>query len=244
MLYLIGIDDTDNLKSRGTGYRARQLGEMLGRKNIAQLKSITRHQLLVSPEIPYTSHNSSACLLAEINEANKNMIADACRQFLLTESSPGSDVGLCIAEWDKIDGEVLEYGNRAKREVLTMAQAEVLSRKKDILLEGLTGTRGGIIGSLASVGLRKQGNDGRCLWLRGMRELSGIHTAGEIKRYADIDIICDSNNNPADNEETIDTGKWLRPILKNGKSVLYVEKAHEGTKWRILAKETIKRLSD
>ena len=65
MYYYIGIDDTDNLESRGTGHRARQLGTGLQNAGIARLISITRHQLLVHKDIPYTSHNSSACLLIE-----------------------------------------------------------------------------------------------------------------------------------------------------------------------------------
>ncbi len=244
MMYLIGIDDTDNLESRGTGYRARQLGEMLEQNRIAMLKSITRHQLLVSPEIPYTSHNSSACLLVEAEEKDKASLADSCRNFLLAESASGSDAGLCIAEWDKVDDELIQYGYSAKNKVLKMEQAEALSKKKDIFLEGLTGTRGGVIGSLAGISLRKGGNDGRYLWLRGMRELSGIYTAIEIKENADIDIICDSNTNPVDENDTIDTGTWLRPVLKNGRSTLYLQESNNGTKWRIMAKEIIKRLSD
>ena len=59
---LIGIDDTDNLDTRGTGYRARTLAQGLVDAGLAAVHGITRHQLLVDPRIPYTSHNSSACL--------------------------------------------------------------------------------------------------------------------------------------------------------------------------------------
>ena len=59
---LIGIDDTDNLETRGTGFRARQLASGLQASALATTHGITRHQLLVDPRIPYTSHNSSACL--------------------------------------------------------------------------------------------------------------------------------------------------------------------------------------
>jgi hypothetical protein len=60
MKLLIGIDDTDNLESRGTGYCVRQLANWLSEKNLVVPLGITRHQLLVDPRIPYTSHNSSA----------------------------------------------------------------------------------------------------------------------------------------------------------------------------------------
>jgi hypothetical protein len=61
---LIGIDDTDNEETHGTGRRARQLGDRLAADGLAEIDGVTRHQLLVDPRIPYTSHNSSACLLA------------------------------------------------------------------------------------------------------------------------------------------------------------------------------------
>ena len=36
MRYLIGIDDTDNLESRGTGFRARQLSARLDEAGLAR----------------------------------------------------------------------------------------------------------------------------------------------------------------------------------------------------------------
>ena len=61
MVY-IGIDDTDNPDTRGTGFRARQLVDRLHDRDMARTVGVTRHQLLVDDRIPYTSHNSSACL--------------------------------------------------------------------------------------------------------------------------------------------------------------------------------------
>ncbi len=103
MRYYIGIDDTDNLESRGTGHRARQLGAMLQDAGIARLLSITRHQLLVHQDIPYTSHNSSACLLMDCDAAKESELKTFCREFLLSESAPGSDAGLCIASFESVN---------------------------------------------------------------------------------------------------------------------------------------------
>lgn len=83
MKLLIGIDDTDNLESRGTGYRVRQLANWLSEKNLVVPLGITRHQLLVDPRIPYTSHNSSACLVVEsasdLNVMNLSRLAKSIR---------------------------------------------------------------------------------------------------------------------------------------------------------------------
>jgi hypothetical protein len=58
---LIGIDDTDNAETHGTGRRARQLGERLAADGLAEVDGITRHQLLIDPRIPYTSPANRAC---------------------------------------------------------------------------------------------------------------------------------------------------------------------------------------
>ena len=45
-LVYIGIDDTDNLETRGTGFRARQLIERLQECRLGEGIGVTRHQLL------------------------------------------------------------------------------------------------------------------------------------------------------------------------------------------------------
>ena len=112
MRYLLGIDDTDNLESRGTGHRVRQLAGWLAENNLAEPLGITRHQLLVDPQIPYTSHNSSACLSVE--SENVDDLWEASREFLLRESALGSDAGLTLAEWDSINESAVSFGKRAK----------------------------------------------------------------------------------------------------------------------------------
>ena len=117
MHYLIGIDDTDNLESRGTGHRVRQLADWLTENQLVSPLGITRHQLLVDPQIPYTSHNSSACLSVETNKPDD--VWEAAQEFLLRESAQGSDAGLALAKWDVIDKCVLSFASRAKLTVLT-----------------------------------------------------------------------------------------------------------------------------
>ena len=63
---------------------------------------------------------------------------------------------------------------------------------------GLTGTGGGIIGSLAAVGLRAAGEDGRFLWLPGLRELEGVHAAQALAELAGIEAIETVSGAPVD----------------------------------------------
>jgi len=238
--YLIGIDDTDNLETRGTGHRVRQLADWLAENHLAEPRGITRHQLLVDPQIPYTSHNSSACLSIVTDDVDG--VWDAAREFLMFTSAPGSDVGLCIGDWDDINGEVLSFGRRAKVEVLTMPEARQTASGSKIRCEGLTWTGGGIIGALAGVGLHRDGNDGRFLWLPGLRELKGKYPIEEVTAKGHIERVCTLDEDELSFEIVVDVGEWVRPVLRDGKSTLYVEEQNH--EWHIISKDHIKSLSN
>jgi hypothetical protein len=240
MRCLLGIDDTDNLESRGTGHRVRQLADWLTENKLAVPQGITRHQLLVDPQIPYTSHNSSACLSIETENADD--VWEAAREFLLRESAQGSDAGLTLARWDSINECVLSFAKRAKITVLTMLEAEQTASQSQIRCEGLTGTHGGIIGALSAIGLHRSGNDGRFLWLPGLRELKGKYQVSEICSRGCIDRVCTLSDMELHSKTIVDVGEWMRPVLRNGKAILFVEEnQHE---WHIISKEQIKKLSN
>jgi hypothetical protein len=240
MRYLLGIDDTDNLESRGTGYRVRQLADWLAEKQLVVPLGITRHQLLVDPQIPYTSHNSSACLSVETETPDD--VWEASREFLLRESAPGSDAGLTLAKWDSINDCVLSFAKRAKITVLTMPEAEQTASQSQIRCEGLTGTHCGIIGALSAVGLHRAGNDGRFLWLPGLRDLTGRHSVGEICAMGHVDRVCTLSHSDLHPKSIVDVGEWVRPVLRDGRSTLYVEENNH--EWHIISKEHIKKLSN
>jgi hypothetical protein len=244
MRCLIAIDDTDNHESRGTGFRARQLGERLATAGIGRVCGITRHQLYVHPSIPFTSHNSSACLDVELNGTDLAVACAFGREFLATESADGSDAGLCVARFDEVDEILVDFGRAAKRTVLTLGQAHELAAARRIHLEGVTGERIGVIGALAAVGLRRGGNDGRFLWLEGVRELTGTATASRLLSTTGIDSVesVDGEPLPANAEVAVDP--WPRPVLLQGRAVLLAERCgsdDERSGWRILSKEVIRR---
>jgi hypothetical protein len=244
MRCLICIDDTDNLESRGTGFRARQLGLRLSEAGLGSLRGVSRHQLYVHPSIPYTSHNSSACLDVDVHDSRLSDARDFCREYLATESADGSDAGLCVAVFDAIADEVVEFGRSAKERVPTREQAHELAGRHGIHLEGITGDRMGVIGALAGVGLRRGGHDGRFIWLKGVRELTGTATAGRLLATTGIDSVetIDGRPLPADAEVLVEP--WPRPVLLHGRAVLLTEALggeDESAGWRILSKEAIRR---
>ncbi|MFZ4398991.1 MAG: hypothetical protein ACOYO1_03065 [Bacteroidales bacterium] len=245
MKVLIAIDDTDNLESRGTGFQARQLGKLISELKIGEIAGITRHQLYVHENIPYTSHNSSACLEAEIFDFDA--LQSVCKNFLLEVSAEGSDAGLCIAKYKDIHQDIINWGYSAKKEELTKENAHKLASNNNIYLEGLTGEKIGVIGSLAAVGLHYDGNDGRFLWIAGqeMREIQGIFTVNELKNISTInDVLIKENYNFVADSDTIFIEDWLRPILKDNKAVIIVEKSNNNAfKWKALTKTDVKLLT-
>ena len=248
MKLLIGIDDTDNKESRGTGYNSRQLAAAIEANNLGEVSGITRHQLFVHPDIPYTSQNSSACL--EVSTNRMDELKDFCSSFMLNIGAVGSDVGLCIAEKDKVKEDVLKWGLDAKSIVLKMNDAIALADINNIYLEGLTGTKDGIIGSLAAVGLRASGNDGRFVWLNSAKNLRdiehGVETVEDLISQTGINIIQAIKEENININDRVFLNNWARPILKNSKSVLLVEKTlnNNSHEWKCTAKEFVKRVSN
>jgi hypothetical protein len=136
----------------------------------------------------------------------------------------------------------MEFGRRAKREVLAAGEAEQMAVDFRIRLAGLTGTGGGIIGALAGAGLRQSGADGRFLWLPGLRELKGEYPVSQICAEAHIDRVCTIGGMDLAPETLVDVGEWVRPILRDGQATLYVEQQNQG--WYGLSKDRIKDISD
>lgn len=244
MTFLLGIDDTDTLETRGTGFHARQLAARIQTAKLGNVVGITRHQNFVHPDIPYTSQNSAACLVVEGDDLDE--LKSFCRAFLLEIAPEGSDVGLCVVREELIPKAIEEWGYRAKKEVLTKDEARHLALQNKIYLEGLTGTHDGIIGALAAVGLRNSGNDGRFIWLRKKKELrdltAGFHTPHHLKHEFGIQVILRQDGEVFDLNDEVFVHDWFRPVLKNNKVTLIVEKQIENGKnyWKSASKEYIR----
>jgi hypothetical protein len=235
------VDDTDDAESRGTGFRARQLGSLLERDRLVTLLGVTRHQLFVHPRIPYTSHNSAACLLVRLGPGvDDEALAARCRAFLRGTSAPGADAGLCLAGADA-GGGVAAFGQAAKRRVLTAGEARALARRGGLRLDPVTGDGGGVIGALAAVGRRAGGADGRFLGLRGLRELTGTHAAGALRALAGIEDVRTLDGRSVPAAARVNAGDWPRPVLLGGRPVLLVEEETDDTAdWRSVAREIVR----
>ncbi len=245
MNIFIGIDDTDNLETRGTGHHARMLGHSLVEAGLFEMRTVTRHQLLVDRRIPYTSHNSSACL-AGFCKGHINDVIDHAREFLKRESAFDSDAGLCVAPETAIGEAIMAFGNRAKVEILTMDDAFQLARNASVYLEGFLNTRVGVIGSLAAVGLRARGNDGRLLWAKNLRETTGDFIISELIKIIDIDRVITTDRHIPDPSSVVRITEWCRPVMLEGKVTLLVENTEKTLSYayQSASKDYIKSISE
>jgi len=245
MYIVIGIDDTDNLTSRGTGYMARQLSAFLFEQKLMCPELILRHQLLVDSRIPYTSHNSSASIKGLLTGSHK-VLQQAVIDYLIQNSANGSDVGLCIA-YEAIKGttELINWGFNAKKEVLDEAMAYTVAEKNEVFLVGLTGEKTGVIGALAAVGLHFSKNDGRVLWIEGLREAKGVFVVKEMKKSFKIDKVIDVNGIEVHDKSNVLMTEWTRPVMQNGNLTLFVEKSNKKTyEYESASKAFIKSISE
>jgi len=245
--FLICIDDTDNLESIGTGKLAQILGRKLEELNLGIMGNITRHQLLIHPDIPYTSHNSSMCFDFETERKNWDKIIQICSDFLDTESAQGSDPGLCVASWDLISEEIVDFGFAAKQIVLKKEDAYNLAKKHNIHLSEHGGTGLGVVGALAGVGLRFSGKDGKFKSLKGTENLDGIYIVKDLYEKSQIECVRTLDGKVADEDDEVDLTVAFKVMLMDKKATLLVYADEDSqnsniTRWKAYDKKFLKKL--
>jgi tRNA(Ile2) C34 agmatinyltransferase TiaS len=180
MIY-IGIDDTDNEVSRGTGLLSRNMARELSEH--FKVYGVTRHQHFVHESIPYTSHNSSAVIhLNETGDEVAQRAFDLSKKMMLDDFIEGSDPGLCVATAERINSSVHVFGLDTKIKVVTQDRARAIAKNTGILLEGLGGTEDGVIGAVGGVGLAATGYDGSFLLKGKNRDIKGTFSIEDLKK--------------------------------------------------------------
>jgi len=221
----IGLDDTDNDTSPGTGHMARTLLADCVDRGMRAV-SITRHQLFLDDRIPYTSHNSSACVVVEAPDVSA---AEFAFDFVGSRSADGSDPGVCICRRADVADEMQRFGRRATCEVVEMSEALGLAGKLGVALRPLGGTGLGVIGALSAVGLRAGGQNGRVIDMPGLRELPDRVSALELEQLG-IGLAHEGPR-PVSADDTYATLGWVRPRIVSGEPVLPVKWSEEHDAW-------------
>ncbi len=221
MRIYVGFDDTDNIGSdRGTGKLARWFEDSLPEN--CNMWGVVRQQLLISDSIPYTSHNSSACVVIDApdNFPLENIISkavDHVEQYSLN----GSDPGICVAsERDTSLPQLIAFGRQCTAEVVTQKQA--LRTSSNVHLSGHGGTNDGIIGAAAAVGLTASGWCGRFIEYGRLRDFPERVRVSELEQAGILVVSVDRDAMVPAPEDIVLTKSWLRPRFWGKRAVLNV----------------------
>ncbi len=222
MKIYLGFDDTDSLDcDYGTGKVARWFGDEL--PDGCRLWGVVRQQLLVDDAIPYTSHNSSACLIIESsrNGGLFRELAERAEKHIERHAAAGSDPGLCMAA-EGVQGMagLVEFGLSCTRSVVT--QEDAWSACPGIHLSGHGGSNDGIIGAAAAVGLTASGWYGRFIEFGLLRRLPSELRVDELEARG-IRLMAMDRDAPVPKPgDRVLTQNWVRPRLMAGQPVLPV----------------------
>lgn len=246
MKIFVAIDDTDNIESRGTGELAELLSKTIKTNGWGEGDKVTRHQMLIHPKIPYTTHNSAMCFPADIYETAIDQFTLFAQEFLEKESADGSDPGLCIAKQpdDETLGRLIEFGQSAKSRVLEKKDAFDLAQSVNVHLSEHGGSGLGIIGALAGVGLRLTGNDGRFKGHFKIKPPGSVVRVDELKNFSGVDVIQSLEGKRLEEEEMVVIGEKVKAVLINNLANILVYEApnrHNGAKWYTCTKQQLRK---
>lgn len=187
------------------------------------------------------------CFVIEHNENIHDSLRDLAANFLEKESAEGFDPGLCIAELEEIKDQqaLIDFGQRAKKEILNKELAYETAKSLGIHLSEHGGTGGGVIGALSGVGLRLNGNDGRIKGKIKFPLPGNVLTVKEILDNSNIDRVQSLEGQLIPDNEKIILGEKVKAVLLNHQKVLLVyQKFEEETginTWNTCIKEQLRK---
>ena len=144
MRIYVGFDDTDNIDAdRGTGKLARWFERELPEG--CRIWGVVRQQLLVHEDIPYTSHNSSACAVVEVDDASlvEELVARAVnhiQRYALAWRTRDCAWPLTVRRTPPL----VEFGRRCNDQIVTQKEALRLPPKSIFQYGGPTRASSGL----------------------------------------------------------------------------------------------------
>nr|WP_321399459.1 hypothetical protein [uncultured Desulfobacter sp.] len=249
MRYWICMDDTDMPGTKGTGWLVQEICRELEDLGLGKSSAISRHQLFVHEDIPFTSHNSAMCFELELENPNlEPRLMDYLVSCLETRCQPGSDPGLCVT--GPLDKEkqmqLSAFGARAKQAVCTKAAAYALAKNMGIHLSEHGGTGDGIIGALAGTGLRMSGNDGRYRGWFNLGKPGDVVSVADLCAYPFIDTVVRSDGSELSLSDKVVIGSERTKTVRMGFHQVVTTTANEtadqtGIALRTITKEEAKQ---
>jgi hypothetical protein len=232
MRVYVGFDDTDHIDAdRGTGKLARWFKDALPEGS--RIWGVVRQQLLVHDDIPYTSHNSSACVVVDMDVGS---LVEALITRAVTHierySLEGSDPGLCVACEGALGfSRLIAFSRKCTSQVVT--QKEALEAASNMHLSGHGGTNQGIIGAAAAVGLTADGWNGRFIEFGNLRQVPDRVRVSELEGLNILAVSLDRDSRVPAPDDMVVTKNWLRPRLWGKRAILPVIPGDNGA-WESL----------
>lgn len=235
MRIYIGFDDTDTVDAdRGTGKLARWFENKLPKG--CRMWGVVRQQLPQMEGIPFTSHNSSACVIVDTEESSiVERLIELGTTHILEHFMEGSDPGLCVAaEGNGNLSDLVQFGRTCCNRIVS--QTEALSAAASVHLSGHGGTNDGIIGAAAAVGLTLHGWSGRFIEYGRLRNYPDTVTVDDLEKEGIRILPLERNAMVPALDDRIHTHNWLRPRLWGSRPVLPVQALSPG-KWLAVGKK-------
>ena len=212
MRIYVCFDDTDTIDAdRGTGKLVRWFEDELPEG--CTMWGVIRQQLLVDPAFPYTSHNSSACMVVEAPRRRRGRRAHRTRhRASRAPRDRGFGPRVCASPpRTPPPSPALEaFGRLAAVEFVT--QPDAMRAAQGAHLSGHGGTEDGIIGAAAGVGLTSWGWSGRFVEYGGgrrLRDWGDEALIGDIEAEGLLVLPVDRNVVSPKPGDTLDTQGWL-----------------------------------
>jgi len=118
----------------------------------------------VHPKIKYSTYNFGAVIHLDCNDEKfVDDILLTIKGIMENEFNMESNTDLAVAHENQISSAIINYGQDAKKSILTPKRAVDLAINSNIKLEGFGKTKNGVIGAIASIGLAATKNDGKFL---------------------------------------------------------------------------------
>ncbi len=230
MRFYIGMDDTDTLDcGRGTGKLARWFESELPEG--CRMWGVARQQLLVHELVPFTSHNSAACIVVDAPGPDlRGPLTEAAAAHMGRHFVEGSDPGLCVAmAGDAGLEDLMAFGSLCTHTVV--GQDDAMRAARAVHLSAHGGTSDGIIGAAACVGLTAHGWAGRFIEFGGLRQVPERVTVEELAAMGILVASLDRDARVPAPGDVVLTNNWCRPRLWGGRAVLMVDPEADGL-WR------------
>ncbi|MGQ9729752.1 MAG: hypothetical protein ACUVX8_00630 [Candidatus Zipacnadales bacterium] len=220
---VIAVDDTDTSEEGGTGHVARVIADRLSAQ--WEVWGVTRHQLAVLPQIPFTARNSVNVVHLLERPENLFDLTSCLEEWLGELAVKGSKPGFCIAPTQALLDEPLGY--EAKQRFVERAEIWEAAQQRGVVLRHLWAAPDGIVGAFAGACLAAQGNDGRFVQIGRVRDLSTWVAPAEFLA-AGGDEVRSVKEEPV--TEGLIWAERLRPALREGRCILYC--VNQGGFWK------------